>query len=124
MEGLLQSLKFEEIDTQQQVCKLVGIAAKRKGYGKDWWTEQTLYWDGQPIKRDSEEYQELLDEAFVALFTQNKTAREALLVTGNETLEHSIGKRSGTILTQQEFCSRLMYIRTQLQVRGLIEYEN
>ena len=31
MEGLLQSLKFEEVPLQAKMCKLVGKAAKRRG---------------------------------------------------------------------------------------------
>lgn len=109
---------------QKEVCKLVGVKAKRKGYKKNWWTKQTLYWNGEPIKRESEEYQELLDEAFVTLYTKNASAKKALLASGNATLKHSIGKRkkNETILTVQEFCSRLTDIRTQLQSQGKVEF--
>ena len=119
MEGFLQSLKFKNPDMQREVCTLVGLKAKRKGYHKNWWTLQTLYWQGQPIKRDSDEYQDLLDEAFETLYTSNEKARKALLATKNANLTHSIGKtkKSETVLTKQEFCSRLMNIRKRLQVQ-------
>lgn len=115
MEGFLQSLKFENPDMQEYVCTLVGKAAKFKGKKKKWYKTQTLYWRGKLIKRNSEEYQELLDRAYNEL-SKNKSFQKALLATGNATLTHSIGKNniSETVLTKQEFCSRLTYIRKNL----------
>ena len=116
MEGFLQSLKYKEPDMQIEVCKLVGKAAKFKGKKKKWWRTQTLYWQGQEFKRDSQEYQDLLDRAFDAL-AQNTGFQKALLATGKATLTHSIGKskEQETVLTKQEFCSRLTNIRSNLQ---------
>jgi predicted NAD-dependent protein-ADP-ribosyltransferase YbiA (DUF1768 family) len=116
MEGFLQSLKYKEPDMQIEVCKLVGKAAKFKGKKKKWWRTQTLYWQGQELKRDSQEYQDLLDRAFDAL-AQNTGFQKALLATGKATLTHSIGKskEQETVLTKQEFCSRLTNIRSNLQ---------
>jgi predicted NAD-dependent protein-ADP-ribosyltransferase YbiA (DUF1768 family) len=116
MEGFLQSLKYKEPDMQIEVCKLVGKAAKFKGKKKKWWRTQTLYWQGQEFKRDSQEYQDLLDRAFDAL-AQNTGFQKALLATGKATLTHSIGKskEQETVLTKQEFCSRLTKIRDNLQ---------
>ena len=116
MEGFLQSLKFKNADMQKEVCKLVGIAAKRRGREKRWFTTQTLYWQGKEYKRDSQEYQDLLDRAYDAL-SENTGFRKALLATGNATLTHNIGKTriTETVLTRQEFCSRLRAIRERLQ---------
>ena len=116
MEGFLQSLKFSNPEMQKEVCKLVGKAAKFKGKKKKWWRTQTLWWQGIEIPRDSEEYQVLLDRAFDAL-AQNNGFRAALLATGNSVLTHSIGKTkiTETVLTRQEFCSRLMKIRERLR---------
>lgn len=115
MEGFLQSLKFSNPDMQKEVCKLVGKAAKFKGKKKKWFKTQTLYWQGKEMARDSEEYQILLDRAFNAL-SENKGFRAALLATGNSVLTHSIGKTkiTETVLTRQEFCSRLTKIRERL----------
>lgn len=86
---------------------------------KKWFRDQTLYWRGNPIKRDSEEYQDLLDRAFEALAT-NKKFQKTLLDTQNATLTHAMGKKkiSETVLTTQEFCSRLTKIREQLKKKG------
>jgi len=116
MEGFLQSLKVQDPEMQKYVCTLVGKAAKFKGEKKKWWKTQTLYWQGEAIPRDSERYQELLDKAFNAL-AENSSFRRALLATQNATLTHNMGKKkiSETVLTKNEFTSRLTAIRTRLQ---------
>jgi predicted NAD-dependent protein-ADP-ribosyltransferase YbiA (DUF1768 family) len=113
MEGFLQALKFKNPEMQKHICSLVGFAAKRAGSKKNWQRDQTLYWKGVPIKRDSDEYQCLLDAAYSAMFSQNEKAAKALLATGDATLTHSIGRsnKNETVLTAQEFCSRLMIMR-------------
>ena len=119
MEGFLQSLKFSNPVMQEYVCSLVGKKAKFKGKKKKWFKDQTLYWRGNPIKRDSREYQDLLDCAFDALAT-NKKFQKTLLDTHNATLTHAMGKKkiTETVLTTQEFCSRLTKIREQLKTKG------
>ena len=116
MEGLLQSFKFKNPEMQREVCKLVGKQAKFKGKKKKWFKTQTLFWQGQEFQRESAEYQELLDRAFEALST-NTSFQKALLATGNSPLTHNIGKikENETVLTRQEFCSRLMKIRERLR---------
>lgn len=116
MEGFLQSLRFSNPEMQKEVCLLVGKAAKFKGKNKKWWRTQTLYWQEEEFARESEEYQMLLDRAYEAL-AQNSGFRQALAMTGNATLTHSIGKtkKSETVLTRQEFCSRLMNLRERIR---------
>lgn len=116
MEGFLQSLKFSNPEMQKEICKLVGKAAKFKGKHKKWYQSQTLYWKGKEYKRDSDEYQKLLDDAFWAL-CNNQSFQEALLASGDAVLTHSIGKRkiNETVLTSKEFCSRLTKMRAALK---------
>ena len=116
MEGFLQSVKFKSPDMQKEVCKLVGFGAKRKGAKKTWKRTQTLYWQGKEYKRKSQEYQDLLDRAYDEL-AKNEKFQKALLASQNANLTHSIGKnkKADTVLTVQEFCSRLMKIRKRLQ---------
>jgi len=119
MEGLLQSFKFTNPDMQKEVCKLVGLAAKFKGKPKKWWTTQTLYWQGTSYKRDSIEYQHLLNRAYEALAT-NTSFCKALIASGNSTLTHEIGRsdQSKTVLTKREFISRLNSIREKLLLQN------
>lgn len=116
MEGFLQSLKYSNVEMQKYVCTLVGKQAKFKGKKKKWYRTQTLYWNGEEYKRDSKEYQELIDRAFEAL-GDNEKFKKALLATGTAKLTHSMGKRkiSETVLTEQEFVSRLTKVRKALK---------
>ena len=115
MEGFLQSLKFSNPEMQKEVCRLVGKSAKFKGKKKKWWRTQTLFWQGKEIKRNSQEYQDLLDRAYDAL-AQNTSFQKALIATRGATLTHSVGKHKieETVLTTQEFISRLNRIRAEL----------
>ena len=112
MEGFLQSLKFKSVDMQEEVCKLVGFAAKKKGKKKNWQQSQILFWRGEEIKRKSQEYQDLLDRAYTAMY-KNTKFKKALEASMGATLTHSIGrsKESETVLTTREFCSRLTKLR-------------
>lgn len=116
MEGFLQSLKYSNEDMQKHVCTLVGKQAKFKGKRKKWYRKQVLYWQGVEYKRESKEYQRLLDRAFTALAV-NKKFQNALLASGNATLTHSMGqnKMERTVLTEREFVKRLTELRRQLQ---------
>lgn len=120
MDGFSQSLKFESPDMQKYVCTLVGKSAKFQGKNKKWWKTQTLYWLGKPIKRDSQEYQDLLDRAYNKL-SENTKFRNALISTGDSTLTHSIGKTDihKTVLTVKEFCGRLKTIREKYKKETL-----
>lgn len=115
MEGFLQSLKFKNPEMQKHVCTLVGKAAKFKGKKKKWFKTQTLWWNGVEIDRHSEEFQNLLDRAFNSL-SENLSFQKALVASGDAKLTHSLGKNDSTktVLTSNEFCSRLMKIRNRL----------
>jgi len=112
MEGFLQSLKFESKEMQEYVCTLVGYAAKKKGRNKNWKQSQTLYWREEEIKRNSQDYQDLLDRAYAELY-KNTKFKAALEASANSVLTHSMGKskESETVLTTREFCSRLTKLR-------------
>ncbi len=115
MEGLLQSFKFEDADKQRMVCQLIGVKAKYMGKkrNKAWKSQQTLWWKGVFISRDSKEYQFLLNKAFDAL-SANPKFQKALLATGDAELVHeSFGSWdiTQTVLTRKEFCSRLTLLR-------------
>lgn len=113
MEGFLQGMKFKSPEMQREVFKQVGFAAKKKGKGKNWQQSQTLWYQGHPIPRRSQLYQDLLDEAYDAMYEQNAAFRKALEDTHNATLTHSIGRtsESETVLTIREFISRLNKLR-------------
>lgn len=117
MEGFLQSLKFKNPEVQKQVCTLIGKKAKFRGKYKKWWRTQKLYWLGKEIDRHSAEYQILLDKAYECMFKQSSSFKRALVASGNAIFSHTIGKRDAhrTVLTQQEFCSRLNILKGNLK---------
>lgn len=116
MEGFLQSLKVADVAEQTSVCGLVGAEAQSRGRREDW-SSGALWWRGRPVDRLSDAYQELLDRAYEALFTQAPKFRNALSATGDASLTHRMGKSDPceTILTEEEFCTRLERLRTRLR---------
>ena len=118
MEGLLQSLKFSDPSRAKEVCRMVGREAKEIGNKcpRNWKTSGMLFWMGYIFDRHGPEYQELLNEAYLAL-SRNEIFRKALMATGDALLIHSIGKTSSykTVLTTDEFCGRLMVLREMLK---------
>ena len=123
MEGFLQGLKFKSPEMQAEIFKKVGIGAKRAGAKKRWQPTQTLWFQGEAIKRESQAYQDLLDEAYNAMFDQNTKARKALMASQNAVLKHSIGRTNPkeTVLTVREFCGRLMKIRDRIRAEEFID---
>ena len=120
MESLLQGLKFETVETQNGVFERVGVKAKLRGKKRKWYLDQTLYWQGTPIKRVSEEYKNIVREAFYAL-AENIDFQQTLLATGDKRLYHTMGKSdpTRTILTEEEFCDILTEVRTSLKERRI-----
>lgn len=115
MEGFLQSLTFDKPHLQVEVCKLTGIRAKNRGKenNKHWKLEQKLWWGTETLDRHGDEYQHLLDRAYLELTRQSEKFRQALIDSGDAKLTHDIGRTSPfeTILTQREFCRRLERLR-------------
>ena len=120
MESLLQGLKFETVETQNGVFERVGVKAKLRGKKRKWYLDQTLYWQGTPMKRVSEEYKNIVREAFYAL-AENIDFQQTLLATGDKRLYHTMGKSdpTRTILTEEEFCGILTEVRTSLKERRI-----
>lgn len=114
MEGFLQSLTVRSKSKQRHICTLVGLEAKRS-HNPSWKDEYMLYWDGCLHDRFEPEYQYLLNKAYEALF-HNKAFRNALKATNDKVITHKMGSddMSRTILTEYEFCSRLMVLRSLL----------
>jgi predicted NAD-dependent protein-ADP-ribosyltransferase YbiA (DUF1768 family) len=116
MEGLLQSLKFEDPDRARRVRGLWGARAKGAGSKAKWTISDPLWWQERPMDRRSLDYQSLLDFFFQAMYEQCSDVREALTATGDATLAHPIGAtdKADSILTENEFVGRL----TNLRARG------
>ena len=118
MEGFLQSLKRKELDKQRQICSMKGGNARKMSV-TSWQTDQIVWWKGQAIDRQSEEYQKLIRRAYQAMFEQSERFRAALMQTRGITLVHTSGEPSlyKTILTPSEFCDILMDMRDRYDLR-------
>ena len=118
MEGFLQSLKRKELDKQRQICSMKGGNARKMSV-TSWQTDQIVWWKGQAIDRQSEEYQRLIRRAYQAMFEQSERFRAALMQTRGITLVHTSGEPSSykTILTPSEFCGILTDLRDRYDLR-------
>lgn len=112
MEGFLQSLKRKDPDMQRRICLMKGGNARKMSVAS-WQADQTVWWQGQAINRQSEAYQQLILRAYQAMFEQSERFREALMQTRGITLVHTCGEPDPykTILTPSEFCNVLMNLR-------------
>ena len=118
MEGLLQSLKQKDKDKQRQICQMKGRNAKKMS-STGWQTDQVVWWKGNAIDRQSDDYIAFVSAAYEAMFQQNERFRTALMSTRGQTLFHSRGERNPykTILTEQEFCRILTRLRDNYDMR-------
>ena len=118
MEGFLQSLKQQDIGKQRQICQMKGGNARKRSV-TSWQTDQVVWWRGQPIDRQGEEYQQLLRRAYKKMFEQNERFHAALMSTRCVTLTHTIGENDPykTIITEQELCSILTELREEYDKR-------
>lgn len=118
MEGFLQSLKYMTVKKQEQVCRLSGKEAKQAGKGRFMWCVlRFVWWQEQTMDLMSDEVQLLIDRAYDAMYEQNPKFRQALLDTGDEKLEHTLGKTrmDQTILTRYNFVRRLERLRARAE---------
>lgn len=125
IEGVLQAVKFKDVDEQRRVCGLAGWEAKRAGQAgnHEWQSTQILYWQGTAMARGSGLYQQFLEDLYATVSEQCPKFREDLLATGHAKLAHSIGsqKRAETVLTEAEFCDLLTYMREAVRTGNVRE---
>ena len=121
MEGFLQSLKQKDINKQRQICSMKGKNAKKMTTNA-WQCDQIVWWKGNAIDRQSEDFIKLVRAAYQCMFEQSERFRMALMETRGMTLYHSRGEVNPykTILTEQEFCEVLAAIRESYDMREKI----
>ena len=105
IESFFQAIKFNDPAIQQMVFVYSGTDAYhiQKASSYNWKETGYIYWQGQAIKRDSEEYDLLVDEVYISAL-QNPLYRQAVKNT-TKPIIHSIGKllKSETVFTRYEF---------------------
>ena len=97
---------------------MAGKEAKRMT-NADWQVNQTIWWNGHAIDRQSGVFLTLIKNAYEAMFEQNECFRTALMDTRGKMLYHSQGEKDShkTILTEREFCGILTDLRDSYDFR-------
>lgn len=120
VEGVIQGLKFKDKKAQRLCFCYDGLNSNRIKACQDYdWREgQIVYFQGKPIKRDSEEYDTFIDELYVSLL-QNKLFVNALNNVGERYILHSIGNenKKETLLSRYEFERELNCLKDYIKQR-------
>ena len=105
IESFFQGIKFSDKDIQKQVFKYSGKPAViiKETSDYDWKETGIIYFDGKPIKRDSKEYDLLVDELYISAI-QNVFYRNAIKKCPLPII-HAIGvlDKNDTVFTRYEF---------------------
>ena len=105
IESFFQGIKFKEKDLQKEVFHYSGIPAVviKETSNYNWKENGLIYFQGDPIKRDSKEYDELVEELYISAI-QNPFYRNAIKKCPLPII-HAIGeeKKEETVFTRYEF---------------------
>lgn len=119
IEGFFQGIKFLDKKQQRKVFKMSGIDSCyiKSASGYDWTKNQTIYFQGKPIIRDSEEYASLVEEIYISAL-QNPFFRQVLKNVKKDII-HSIGveDKKMTVFTRYEFERELNCLKDFVQER-------
>lgn len=120
IEGVLQGIKYKDKKLQNKVLSLSGLDAYHSracNRNEFWGNDGVLYWQGKELLRNSQQYQDFLDELYFCA-AQNPIYRKAILSTGDKKLIHHIGNvdEKQTVLTRKEYEWRMMALREFLKL--------
>lgn len=118
IEGFFQGIKFKDIAMQNLVFEYTGTDAnhiKVAASDYNWKESGILYFQGTAIKRDSQEYLDLVDELYISAI-QNPLYRN-VLKNCNKYILHSIGgvDKNDTVFTRYEFEAELNCLKDFLK---------
>ena len=105
IETFFQGIKIKDKEVQEYIFKYSGLDSNNIKVASDFNWKETgiIYWQGKAIKRDSEEYIDLIDELYISAI-QNPLYRN-VLKNVNKPIIHSIGEvdKKETVFTRYEF---------------------
>lgn len=105
LECFFQGIKFKDKKTQNLIFEYSEMPAVyiKIANDYDWKETGIVYWQGKPIKRDSKEYDDMVDELYISAL-QNPLYRNVLRNCDKDII-HSIGLESKdeTVFTRYEF---------------------
>lgn len=119
IENFFQGIKFKDKKVQNYVFEYFGTQAVhlKAATQYNWKENGIVYWQGKPIKRDSKDYELLIDELYISAI-QNPIYRNVLL-NCDRPIIHSIGEseKNKTTFTRYEFEFQLNCLKDFLQSR-------
>lgn len=105
IETFFQGIKIKDKEVQEYIFKYTGLDSNNIKVASDfdWKKEGIVYWQGTPIKRDSQPYNDLVDELYISAI-QNPLYRNVLKKV-DKPIIHSIGEtdKNETVFTRYEF---------------------
>ena len=122
IEGVLQGVKYKDKKIQNAILSYNGIDAyhtRAIDNVNSWRGSGLLYWQGKPMKRNSMEYENFVDELYLSA-SKNVLYKNALLSTGDKYLLHHIGNpdKTQTVLTRYELERELAVLRAFLRTKN------
>ena len=119
IENFFQGIKFKDKKEQNYVFTYYGTQAVhiKAATDYDWKKSGSIYWQGKEIKRDSKEYEMLVDELYISAI-QNPIYR-GILSNCNKFIIHSIGEnnKKDTTFTRYEFEFELNCLKDFIQTK-------
>lgn len=117
IESFFQGIKYKDKNVQNYVFSYSGTETVhiKKGNKYNWKETGLVYWQGKGIKRDSEEYNLLIDELYISA-AQNPIYR-GVLCNCEKDIIHSMGgkEKTETTFTRYEFELELNCLKDFLQ---------
>lgn len=117
IEAFFQGIKFEDKKMQDIVFNYSALNSNyiKVCSGYDWKKTGIVYWQGKPINRYSEEYDNLIDELYISAI-QNPIYRNLLKTTDRQILHTMGGKeKNETVFTRYEFEKQLNCLKDFLK---------
>ncbi len=118
IEGIFQGFKIRDKKAQKLLFKYHGLNSNNIKAASDfsWKKEGYVYFQGKPIKRDSEDFDNFIDEMYVSLL-QNPLYRNVLKNAGDKYILHALGGKTkmDTVFTRYEFEHELNALKNYVQ---------
>lgn len=119
LESFFQGIKFEDIDTQNEVFKYSGKECFRlKSINPyDWRETGDLFFQGRRVNRFSEEYKDMVIELYFSIL--NNPLYRLLLLKVDKPIIHSIGNNNPyeTVFTRYEFEYTLNALKEYVHIK-------
>ena len=118
IESVFQGFKFNDSESQKLIYSLHGLDSNnvKACSNYNWHTSGIVYFQGMAMLRDSQEYDDFIDELYISAI-QNPLYRNALRNVGKRYILHAIGEKTKqeTLFTRYEFERELNCLKDFIQ---------